>query len=115
MSRPSRTPRLRPSVVAALMCGVAAAAPAQDAELEPPSVLVESAGGDRIVEDFIQVLDLAGEQGQSQKRGLLDLLNGFLVGCGPLRPDPAGAADRNESDAVPGVRPRVRPPKVGEG
>ncbi|MFH5802484.1 hypothetical protein [Alienimonas sp. DA493] len=89
MFRPRRTSRpLLALVVAALGAGVASA---QDAQLQPPRVLFESAGGDRILEDFTQVLDLAGEAGASQKSGLLNLLEGFLVGVdasAPVRLEP---------------------------
>ncbi|MEM9703290.1 MAG: hypothetical protein AAF907_12680, partial [Planctomycetota bacterium] len=56
---------------------------AQQAPLEPPRVLFESAGGTRILDDFEQMLDLAGKQGAEQKEGLLILLEGFLVGVAP--------------------------------
>ena len=58
-------------------------APAQSAD--PPSVLFESPGGDRFTEDFSAVLDLAGEAGASQKQGLTDLLDAFLVGVDAKR------------------------------
>ncbi|QDT17498.1 hypothetical protein [Alienimonas californiensis] len=84
MFRPLRPSRLVPAVaLAALLAGVASA---QEPALEPPRVLFESAGGERIVQDFTQVLDLAGPDGASQKEGLLNLLEGFLVGVDPKAP-----------------------------
>ncbi len=100
MSRPLRTLRFRlamalcPAVAALLLCfappftpaGSAQEDPAPAAALQPPSVLIESAGGKRILDDFTQMLDLAGPQGARQKRGLLALLDGFLVGLDPNAP-----------------------------
>ncbi|NNJ25970.1 hypothetical protein [Alienimonas chondri] len=84
MSRSPRPSRLVPGLLALLLCS--ASASAQDGKVEPPQVLFESAGGARVLGDFTQAIDLAGEAGASQKQGLLDLLEGFLVGVDPEAP-----------------------------
>ena len=73
------TPRPPLAALAVLAAGLAGpSASAQTAA--PPSVAAESPGGAAILEDFNAVLDLAGKAGADQKRGLNDLLNGFLPG-----------------------------------
>ena len=81
-------PAAAPLGAAFLAAAVLAAAPVPAAAQSdaPPSVAMESPGGAAILEDFNAVLDLAGKPGADQKRGLNDLLEGFLPGVDRTKP-----------------------------